>query len=159
MFVPSYFFLLSGTSAGSSDVLDFTSVGVATYAVARDLSLETSLTYYVTIRGIDFVGHVTDAYSQPVTVDTTPPDITSVWIEGANNFTKNGLRLNWDLPRDGDSGVAVVEWAIGSRSGSSDGMEWRPVDHVSVTRQLVEGTQFSDGQTIFLSIRVSANNK
>ncbi len=130
-------------------------MGVATYAVARDLSLDTGLTYHATIRGIDFVGHVTDAYSQPVTVDTTPPYITNVWIEGVSNYTMNGLTLNWDLPRDGESGVSGVEWAIGSRSGSSDGMEWRRVD-VSVTQELVEGAKFNDGQTIFLSIKVSA---
>ena len=143
-----------GTSPGGDDVADFTSVGVVTYAVARDLSLESGLTYYVTIRGTDFVGHVSDAYSQAVTVDTTPAGSVRVWVEGGSSYSSTGLTLNWERPVDVESGVGGLEWALGSRPGNSDVVEWREVG-VAQTREGLDGGMFRDGQTLFLSLKVS----
>jgi len=41
----------TGTSPQVADVVGFTSVGVATEAIARGLSLQSGHTYYATIRG------------------------------------------------------------------------------------------------------------
>ncbi len=146
--------VVTGISPGASDVLDFTSVGVNTYALARDLTLATGVTYYATIRGTDFVGHVTYAYSQPVTVDTTAPTLTDVWIEGVTSYERDGLTLHWSVARDDVSGVKDMEWAVGNHPGSSDLIGWTSVDVVA-TEMLVDGTQFYDGETIFLSLKVS----
>ncbi len=146
--------MFTGSLPGTTDVVDFTSVGVATYAVARDLSLATGVTYYATIRGTDFAGHVTTAHSQPVTVDTTSPSVCDVLIEGVTSYVSDGLTLRWGVPRDDESGVTSVEWTIGSRPGSSDLIGWTLVD-VGATETIVDGTQFNDGQTIFLSLKVS----
>lgn len=40
-----------GTSPRGVDVVGFTSVGVATEAIARGLSLQSGHTYYATVRG------------------------------------------------------------------------------------------------------------
>lgn len=134
-------------------MLDFTSVGVATYAVARGLSLATGVTYYATVRGTDFVGHVTYASSQPVTVDTTSPEVSDVWIEGIGNYIEDGLTLHWSVTSDAVSGVTDVEWALGSRPSYSDLIGWTLADVVA-TETTVDGTNFNDGQTIFLSLKV-----
>ena len=41
----------TGTSPRAADVVGFTSVGVATEAIARGLSLQSAHAYYATIRG------------------------------------------------------------------------------------------------------------
>ena len=143
---------IAGTSPGAIDVTDFVNVGVATYAVARGLSLQSGITYYVTIRAYDFVGHYTDSFSQAVTVDTSPPVVKRVWIEGE---IENELSLKWDVPRDIESGIAGMEWGLGSRPGSSDVVEWIGADiTLDVTGVNIDKTQFDDGQVLFLTLKV-----
>ena len=130
-------------------------MGVATYAVARGLSLQSGITYYATIRAFDFVGQYANGFSQAVTVDTSPPIVKRVWIEGANDCFRSELNLMWDVPSDVESGIAGMEWGLGTRPGSSDVVEWNGVDvTLDVTGVSVDKTQFDDGQVLFLTLKV-----
>ena len=145
----------AGTSPGAIDVTDFVNVGVATYAVTSGLSLQSGITYYATIRAFDFVGQYANGFSQAVTVDTSPPIVKRVWIEGANDCFGNELNLMWDIPSDVESGIAGMEWGLGTRPGSSDVVEWNGVDvTLDVTGVSVDKTRFDDGQVLFLTLKV-----
>ncbi len=133
-------------------MVDFTTVGMTTYFTIQDLELESGHTYYVTIRGIDLANHITDASSQPVTVDTSPPQIGDLLIQGLSSYS-DGLELEWEYPCDPESGVVTLEWGIGSWPGSSDVLEWRLVD-VRTQGDTILNEMFYDGQIIFLSLKV-----
>lgn len=105
----------------------------------------------------DFTSQWSDISSPGVTVDTTPPYINNVWLEGITEY-QNGLVLHWQLPRERESkllnGIPVV-WALGSRPHSSDLVEWTEAREDEISGTTTEGTNLTDGQLVFLSIRVS----
>ena len=52
----------------------------------------------------------------PVTVDTSPPIVSGVWIGEQTDHSVTSLynlTINWDPIVDPESGLANIEWAIG----------------------------------------------
>ena len=103
--------------------------------------------------GVDFAGQSAEVVSAGVTVDTSPPSLGRLWLEGAGGAESVILSARWEPPLDLESGVVELEWALGSTPGSSDILEWNLTDAVSGVE--VDGSEFSDGQVLFLSIKVS----
>ena len=103
---------------------------------------------------MDFTGQSAEVVSAGVTVDTSPPSLGRLWLEGgAGGAELVILSARWEPPLDLESGVVELEWALGSTPGSSDILEWNLTDAVSGVE--VDGSEFSDGQVLFLSIKVS----
>src|SRR5439155_1549907 len=68
-----------GTTAGGTNLQEFTNVGNVTSASASGLSLSNGTKYYVNVKALDKVGNVSSAASSNgVTVDTTPPSTGSI---------------------------------------------------------------------------------
>lgn len=147
--------LLAGKNPLGSDVINFTSVGVATYAVARGLSLQSGLTYYVTVRATDFTGSSGYTVSLGVRIDTTKPSVEWVGLMGITSF-QTSLQLEWTGIADEESDVTGMEWSLGTRPGSSDVTGWREVDVELNTGLTINTTQLNlyQGEIIFASLKV-----
>ena len=143
-----------GTAPGARDVVDFTNVGVATYAVARGLTLQSGTTYYATIRAWDFTGQSSYAVSLGVTIDTTPPILNRVWVE-MSDLQSSSLEMKWDPLEELESEIVSMEWGLGSSPGSSDLIEWTIASLESISGAELIDFSHQDGQFIFLSLRVS----
>lgn len=148
-------FFFSGTTAGGVDIVNFTSVGVTTFAVVRGLSLQSGVTYYATVKATDFTGMSSYAVSQGVSVDTTEPVVGGVELQGTTQF-QNGLELIWDQILDEESDIVGVEWSLGTRPGSGDITGWRQASLEDTTRLRVNSTGLGlyQGQVIFATLKV-----
>ena len=122
-----------GTVPGGSDIVDFTEVGIINHLVLSNLQLLSGLQYYATVKGLplfvvllsfasfnvlayNFVGSIAQATSMAVTVDTSPPIISGVWIgkQLDNSLTSRyNVIISWYPVLDPESGLDSMEWAVG----------------------------------------------
>ena len=102
----------------------------------------------------DFTGQWSDAVSSGVTVDTTPPTIDQIWLEGTTQYT-DSLRSFWEPVEECESEISTLEWGLGSRPGSSDLMEWTQVLEGETSGGYSRDLGVGDGQLVFLSVKVS----
>lgn len=155
IYTKNFIFYRAGTSPLSSDTANFTSVGVATYAAVRGVSLQPGVTYYATVRATDFTGRSGYAMSRGVRIDTSEPILKGVRIAGITSF-QSSLQLEWNLVTDDESDVTSLEWSLGTRFGSSDITGWRLAGMEQNTGLLINTTQLAlyEGQTIFASLKV-----
>jgi uncharacterized repeat protein (TIGR01451 family) len=73
-----------GTTSGGTDVVDYTEA-TGTSVTKTGLSLTSGATYYVSVRAYDGAGNLSSATtSDGVTVDTTPPTVSSIVRAGVN---------------------------------------------------------------------------
>lgn len=137
------------------DTVNFTSVGVATYAVARSLCLQSGTTYYATIQAVSFVGRVNSITSEAVTIDSTPPIARGLELLGTTQF-QNQMTFKWNVIGDEESDVVDLEWGLGTRPGSSDIVEWtraRLDENTGVAVNTL-GLGLYDGQLVYGSLKV-----
>ena len=148
-------YLCTGTAPLNTDVLDYTSVGVASYVVVRGLSLQSGLTYYATIRATDFTGRHGYVVSSGVRIDTSEPIVGGIRLTDIASFQTN-LQLEWNLVTDSESDITSLEWSLGTRLGSSDITGWRSAGMEQNTGLVINTTQFNlyDGQILFASLKV-----
>lgn len=148
--------MFAGTSPLSDDIINFTPVGVATYAAIRGLTLQSGITYYATIRAVDFTGQSSYVVSPGVSVDTTKPVLSGVELTGFTQF-QNDLQVEWNLVTDDESDILSLEWGLGTRPGSSDVIGWSETgldQNTGVQPDVVQLDLF-DGQIIFASLKVN----
>ncbi len=133
-------------------------MGVATSAVVRGLSLQSRVTYYATVKAVDFTGKSSSIVSRGVSIDTTDPIVEGVVLTGLTQF-QTSLQLAWNGILDEESGISAVEWGLGTRAGSSDIAGWTPVSLDLNTGIEIDTRKLNlyDGQTIFASLKVSSN--
>lgn len=136
--------------------MNFTSVGVATFAAVRGLSLQSGNTYYATIKAVDFTGQTSYAVSCGVTIDTTEPIVGWVGLQGVTQF-QNGLELEWDPIVDEESDIVSVEWGLGTRPDSGDVTGWRQASLDYTTGLGINSTALYQGQVIFATVKVRRN--
>ena len=131
-------------------------MGVATYAVARGLSLQSGVTYYATVKAVDFTGRSSEVVSRGFSVDVTAPVVEGVTLSDLGDF-ESSLKLSWLGVTDEESGIAGMEWGLGTRLGSSDIAGWNRVDLDLNTGIQLDTTSLGlyDGQIVFASLKVS----
>ncbi len=100
----------------------------------------------------DFTAQWSQDTSPGVVVDVTPPSFGSIWLEGVTNG--ESLRAFWDPVEESESELALVEWGVGSRLGSSDLMAWTPVTMDETGGSSLEELELADGQLVFISLTV-----
>lgn len=145
----------AGTSPFSTDTVNFTSVGVATYVAVRGLALQSGATYYVTIQATDFTGRSSYAVSRGVRIDTTEAYVEGIWLTATASFQTN-VQLEWNLVTDDESDVTGLEWSLGTRPESSDITGWTSAGMEQNTGLTLDTTQLNlyEGQIIFASLKV-----
>lgn len=139
----------------SADTVNFTAVGVATSAAVVGLSLDTGLVYYATVLATDFTGKSSYVVSLGVSIDTTAPIVEWVGLSGITQY-QNRLQLEWTMVTDDESDIVSLEFALGTRPGSSDVSGWGEVDFYHNTWIHLDTTDLSlyQGQVVFASLKV-----
>ncbi|XP_070572874.1 uncharacterized protein [Ptychodera flava] len=112
-----------GSSPGGIDARDYQSVGMLNRIVVTDLYLQGGLTYFATVRATDYVGLRSEAVSNGITVDVTPPMTSEESLELGGHFLTSisSITASWTgLFTDVESGIVEYEWCVGSKSWHSD---------------------------------------
>jgi hypothetical protein len=120
------------------------------------LSLVSGQTYYVDVRPVNGGGNVGAVIaSGPFLFDATPPPAPSVsawYVAGAKSA---GLTVTLTVPNDPESGIASVQFAIGTSSGATDEIGWTSAVAApgSTTRAIPLGRRPPSGTTFWLQVR------
>ncbi|MEW6200373.1 MAG: FG-GAP-like repeat-containing protein, partial [bacterium] len=146
-----------GTTAGATDVVDWTDNGTATYITHTGLSLTQAQTYFFTIMSENDAGlQSIPASSDGQTVDTSAPtapaavnDGTGADITYAASATQ--LSANWSSSSDPESGIARYWYAIGSTAGATDVVDW--TDNGTATAVTKTGLTLTNGQTYYFTVK------
>ena len=114
-----------GTSAGGTDVVGWTSAGIATQATAAGVTLANGVTYYFSVKAMSGAGLWSAAGSSSgVTVDTSQPTTPVVVLTGgAYTAVNTSLTASWSST-DPYSGIAQYQYAIGTSAGGADVVGW-----------------------------------
>ena len=142
-----------GTSAGLTDVVNWTSAGTNTSVQRDDLSLAQGVTYYFNVRATNGIGLVSNVGSSDgITVDTTAPSQTVVTDDGDYTSDKTMIHVTADSTDD-QSGISFYEYAIGTISGGTDILSWtKGDDSPDIT---ISDLSLSDGIKYYVSVRAT----
>jgi len=109
-----------GTTAGATDVLNWTGAGLRTSLTAGGLALENGKAYYVSVRAMNAAGLWSEvAGGTPVTVDTIAPSAAKPAASGAfvNSSVVTWL---WNASKDAETGIGGYQIFVGTKAGMSD---------------------------------------
>ncbi|MCX5991302.1 MAG: right-handed parallel beta-helix repeat-containing protein [Chloroflexi bacterium] len=136
-----------GTSAGGTDVVDWTSAGTSTEVTHSGLSLNVGTTYYFSVKAKNGTGGWSSVgTSNGITIsDSTAPTTPVVTDDGANTTSTTQLHALWSSS-DSESGIAEYQYAIGTSAGGTDVVGWTSAEtNTEVTRtglSLTWGTSY-----------------
>ncbi len=150
-----------GTTAGGTDVVDWTDNGAVTYVTRTGLGLTNGDTYYFTVKAQNGAGLQSGATnSDGQTIDTTAPatitsvnDGTGADVDTTGDSTQ--LSANWTASSDTESGVAKYWYAVGTTAGGTDVVDW--TDNSATTSVTITGLTLTDGQTYYFSVKAENN--
>ena len=146
-----------GTTAGGTQVVDWTLLGNVTTVTQTGLWLTVNQTYYYSVRAVNGVGLTSSAANSDgqTVLDVTPPgappvvrDGTGADIPTTNSTTQ--LSANWDAAIDGESGISGYLYAIGTSAGGTQTVNWTTLGNVTTVTQT--GLSLVVGQTYFFSV-------
>jgi len=89
-----------GTAPDATDVAGWTDTGMNTSVTRTGLSLQPGVVYYFTLRAVDFSLQSSTAYTDGIELDTAPPHISGVTIDGVTGTTAT-IRWTTDKPTSG----------------------------------------------------------
>lgn len=139
-----------GTTAGGTQVLNWTNAGVNTQATISGLSLTNGTTYYVNVRATNGALLVSAAGSSDgITLDTTPPATPVVTDDGDFTASLTQLHATWSAS-DAESGIKSYKYAIGTSPGATNVVGWTNAGTaLEVTHT---GLSLLDKQTYYFSV-------
>jgi hypothetical protein len=117
-----------GTTAGASNITNWTTLGNVLTVTKTGLSLAVGTTYYFSVKAFNPAGlesAVTNSNGQFVKGDTTPPGAPAAVRDGtgadaAYTALITQLSANWDAAFDPESSIAKYYYAIGTTPGSTN---------------------------------------
>jgi len=118
-----YYEYAIGTTVDTQDVVGWTSAGQSTHATLTGLSLMPGQIYHALVRATDHGGNRAVAVTTVgVRVDTTAPGASTVLHVQTGSAQENpqaatlatSLTAQWSRCEDAESGVVMVQWAVGS---------------------------------------------
>ncbi|KAK3088800.1 hypothetical protein FSP39_023833, partial [Pinctada imbricata] len=120
----SYYEVSIGTVPGDTDVLDWTNVGLKTEETWHNL-FEAGVKYYTTVRACNKVGLCTDATSDGVIMDNSPPVPGMIHVGRSDNHQqylahKSSISARWVGFQDPHSGIRHFTWCLGTTPGLCD---------------------------------------
>ena len=144
-----------GTSAGSANILNWTSAGTSTQYTITDLALVTGQSYYINVRATNGANVLSEVgSSNGIFVETTPPTIPVVTDEGAYTQSTTSLRASWTSD-DPETGVAGYEYSIGTEAGIDDVVSWTNI----ATATSIERNDLVlvSGNTYYVNVKATNN--
>ncbi len=158
----SHYEVSVGTSAGGTEMLDWTGIGNVQTATASGLALTSGNTYHFNLRAVDVAGNVSSIVSDSWIVDAVPPAAPSqVWIsrDGFGPATAisgvdddEDLYVQWNSASDVTSGIE--SYTLFAYPEASCGGTPTTVSGLSVTEHLFNG---AFGSTYSFRVRAFDN--
>ncbi|KAK3612504.1 hypothetical protein CHS0354_024474, partial [Potamilus streckersoni] len=144
-----------GYVVGGTQLQDFHSVGLRTFAYNRTLKLTQNSKVHVTVVATNAAGLKTVSYSEPITVDFTPPVLNVVRDgKGLDIDFQDTLVIiaNWDVA-DPETGIRECRWAIGTKPGETDLHNFTRAEHgIWTVSQELQIYEVKD-KTIYMTVR------
>ncbi|CAC5375018.1 unnamed protein product [Mytilus coruscus] len=78
-----------GSVVGGVDIVDNKNVRLTNHVTFHDLQLQNGHKYFVTVTAYDFVNRSAEIRSDPITIDTTPPELSSKSITISGRLLSN----------------------------------------------------------------------
>lgn len=139
-----------GTSAGSTDVADWTSAGTSTEVTRTGLTLANGTTYYFTVQAKNGAGSWSESgASDGITVDAGAPSAPVVTDDG-DYALPDSLHAVWSA-EDTGSGIQEYQYAIGTSAGGTDIVDWTSAG--TGTEVTHTGLSLSEGVTYYISVK------
>ncbi|NLN77249.1 MAG: PQQ-like beta-propeller repeat protein, partial [Armatimonadetes bacterium] len=140
-----------GTAAGSTNVVDWTSVGTDTEVTKSDLALVDGTKYFFSVKARNGAGMWSAVGSSDgITVDSSPPAAPTVNDDGEYTSSLTTLKANWSAA-DPHSGIAEYQYAIGTAIGATDVVDWTSTG--ATTSVIKTGLTLETGKTYFFSVK------
>ena len=144
-----------GTMTGSGDLIDWTYNSTATSFDSTGLSLNSGITYYISVRATDLVGNLSlPASSDGVLIDLVNPLIGDLWD---GNETGD---IDWQVSTDSYSiywtgsdsrAIANYQYSLSSQPGDSNIVNW--TDNGTETSVTVTGLNLTLGNTYYANVQ------
>ncbi|XP_038050780.1 uncharacterized protein LOC119723938 isoform X2 [Patiria miniata] len=152
-----YYEYAIGSMRGGSDVKEFTRVGITNGVIAHSLRLQNGHKYYATVRATDFVGLSSQAVSDVIVIDTSPPVISAdhtLDVGGSFIRSTTSISASWEnVFSDQESGVAYYEWAVGSHPGHADIMPFTEESTEIGVSDPSRPLLLQEGHSYFISVK------
>jgi len=151
-----YYEYAIGSTAGTSDIFDWTNIALDSAVTTTALNLSHANTYYQSVRAVDLVNNVSSVVTtNGITVDLSAPE-TGIVIDGleTDQYWTNSttdLILSWSGFQDTTSGIANYQLSIGTVAGSNNVLPWVDLDTVTATTQT--GLSLVNGGTYFGNVK------
>ncbi|MDM7998888.1 MAG: PKD domain-containing protein [Dehalococcoidia bacterium] len=141
-----------GTTAGGTDVVNWTTVGTQTEVTRGGLTLTWGATYYFSVKARNGQGlwSTTGSSNGIQVADPTPPSTPVVTDDGDATTSTSQLHATWSCD-DPESGIEKYQYAIGTTRGGTDVVGWTSVGvSEGVTRT---GLKLTVGVSYYFSVR------
>ncbi|XP_038050540.1 uncharacterized protein LOC119723761 [Patiria miniata] len=152
-----YYEYAIGSMPGESDVKAFTRVGITNSVIIHDLRLQNGHKYYATVKATDFVGLSSQAMSDSIIIDTSPPVVSADYtldIGGIFIRSTTSISASWEnIFSDKESGVSYYEWAVGSHPGHADIMQFTRESTENGVSDLSRPLLLQEGHAYFISVK------
>ncbi len=153
--IESYYYAV-GTTAGGTNVINWTNNGTDLSVNIEDLSLNYGQTYYFSVKAKNGSGlYSTPKNSDGMKVDSLPAGVTVNDGLGADiDVTKSNSQLsaNWTASGGCDSGISMYWYAVGTTQGGTDVVGWKAN---SLKRNVtIGGLSLTDGQKYYFSVKI-----
>ncbi len=148
-----------GTSAGGTDVVDWTDAGMALAVTRTSLDLTNGQTYYFSVKaenGAGLTSPVATSNGQKADADA-PTVVASVYdgssagVDAAFSGSLTDLSANWTAASDAQSGVVKYWYAIGTSAGGTQIRGW--TDNGAATSVTAAGLSLSNGGKYYFSVK------
>ncbi|XP_069133969.1 uncharacterized protein [Argopecten irradians] len=154
-----------GYKKGGTQVQDFRSVGQQRFAYNNTLTLVHKSEVYITVVATSTSGLQGVAYSSPILIDLTPPDIVTVNdgsgtgtnVKDLDSWQQDEVLVNWQAD-DPESGLDFCEWAIGYQPFGNELQTFQRMSDNTFTGHIQDvGYNRVEGMTIYSTIRCQNN--
>jgi hypothetical protein len=157
----SHYLVSVGSTSGSNDVVDWTNVGDVALTVLGGTFVNGS-TYYASVKAVDLAGNMTTITSSTTsdgwTIETSAPADLAINAISCGRFDSGNnliMGAGWDYPTDTESGIATVEYAIGTTSGDTDTIGW--TDVTGTSSLTLSSASFATSTTYHLTVKATNN--
>ena len=136
-------------------------------SVQYPIILEEGVRYYVTVEATNGAGLKEKAYSDGVTLDTSPPEVGDVVYEelsykdmsGVNipGSANNGreLRFSWTKANDLQSKISQLMWCAGPKPRNCDLVPWIGIDPEKTSTSYFFLQQLTSGTSVFVTMEAT----
>ncbi|CAC5375033.1 unnamed protein product [Mytilus coruscus] len=173
------YFISIGSVEGGVDIVDNHNVGVTNHMSFHNLQLQNGHKYFVTVKVffffeniycirllnadfhhvfkcVDFINRTAEVRSSPITVDTTPPELSgeSIYIKGRLISNLTVIQACWeDVFLDVQSGIDYYTWGAGSLSGQDDVIPFSEIRENCGLSVEDESFDLTEGHPYFITIQ------